>query len=205
MRARWRSFANRFMTTFFLVRHAAVDAIGQFLAGRMEGIHLNDDGRQQVDRLKRDLAGRRFDAVYSSPMERARETAAAFDHCAPAIEIAPEIQEIDFGEWTGKSFAELDADERWRCFNTERAATRIPGGELMSEVQERVAGFLEKRAADHPHGRIVVVSHGDVLRAGLIHYLGMSLDHMLRIEIAPASVSVLEIHPWGPRVLCMNG
>src|SRR4051812_38596523 len=124
------------MTTFFLVRHASVDAIGQFLAGRAPGIHLNEEGRRQVNRLAREFTGRRFDAVYSSPMERALETAAAFRSCANAFDIAPQISEIDFGDWTGKSFAHLDQDEHWRRFNAERAATRIPGGELMCEVQE---------------------------------------------------------------------
>jgi broad specificity phosphatase PhoE len=205
MRASERNAVERAMTTFFLVRHASVDAIGRFLAGRAEGVALNDEGRAQVAQLSRTFAGTRLDVVYTSPLERARATAEALRHsCGGRIEIADELHEIDFGEWTGKSFRELDSDPRWSQFNSVRTLTRIPGGELMLEAQARVVGFLQRRAVESPDARIAVVSHSDLLRSAIAYYLGVPLDHMLRFEISPASVSVLEVHSWGARLLSLN-
>jgi len=182
------------MTTLLLIRHAACDPIGHFIAGRTPGIHLNDAGRHQADALAERLAGVRLDAIYSSPLERARETAECLARrAALPIEVREELGELDFGAWTGMNFQQLASDDRWRRFNTMRGRTRIPGGELMLEVQARVVSLAELARERFPNGRVSFVTHADVLRGLLAHYLGIPLDLMQRFEIAPASVSVLEL------------
>jgi broad specificity phosphatase PhoE len=114
------------------------------------------------------------------------------------------LDEIDIGEWTGLSFAELDGDPRWQQWNTCRSVARCPGGETMGEVQARVLGHLAAASAAHPEGRLVLVSHADVIKAGLLHFLGRTLDGYAAIEIAPAGVSTVVVADGGARVLRMN-
>jgi probable phosphoglycerate mutase len=193
------------MTTFLLVRHCAVDALDRYLSGRAPGEGLNELGREQVRALTARVAGLRFDAVFSSPLERARETAAAFAKCIDGdIECADELLEVDFGEWTGKTFDELAHDPRWREFNSHRATTRIPGGEMIIETQVRVVTFLQRLSERFPSGRVVVVSHGDVLRAAIAYHLGQPLELVTRFEIFPGGMSVLEVQPYGARLLALN-
>ncbi|HEU4565735.1 MAG TPA: histidine phosphatase family protein, partial [Gemmatimonadaceae bacterium] len=167
--------------------------------------HLAADGRRQAARLAERLAGLPIAALYSSPVERARETAAplAARLGLPVCD-APGAVEIDFGEWTGRTFEELARDPRWGPFNGFRSATRIPGGELIVETQARVVVELERLRERHPDAVVAVVSHADVIRAALCHYAGIPLDLMLRLEIACASVSVLEVTPYGARILRLN-
>jgi broad specificity phosphatase PhoE len=193
------------MTVFLLVRHCALDALNHYLAGRAPGEHLNDVGRAQVQRLANQFAGITLDAVFSSPLERARETSAAFAGCVQGgVQYADDLLEVDLGEWTGKSFDDLARDPRWASFNTSREITQIPGGELILDVQVRVVRFLQRQAAQFPHGRVAVVSHGDVLRAAIAYYLGLPIDHMLRFDISPGSISVLRLTQAGAHLLCMN-
>jgi len=173
-----------------LVRHALVDACGRFLAGRQPGIHLNADGRQQVRDLATALAKMPVEAIYSSPLERALETAAALRTPSRRLTITSDLDEIDFGDWTGARFEDLDRRPDWRTFNETRSRAVIPGGESMMDVQERISRCVEQAASRHD-GLIVLVSHGDVLRALVALVLGMTIDRMTSFEIEPASVSAL--------------
>lgn len=150
-------------------------------------------------------ASLRVAAVYSSPLERAVQTARplAARLALPVME-REALGEIRTGEWTGRSLADLEADPRWRLFNAYRSGTRIPGGERMLEVQLRVVGELDRLREAHPASVVAVVSHGDPIRAALLHYLGMPLDFVLRLEVSPASLSVVALEEWGPRVLLVN-
>jgi broad specificity phosphatase PhoE len=115
-----------------------------------------------------------------------------------------DLGEMRLGAWEGKSLAELDQREDFKRFNTYRSGVRAPGGEMMLETQTRMVARLEALAHEHPDQTVAVVSHGDPLRAVVAHYLGMSLDHLLRFEISPASLSVLEAGEWGARITCLN-
>lgn len=193
------------MTTVLLVRHCSVASPGGYLYGRASGKSLDDAGRAHAAHIGQCLAGLRLDAVYSSPLERARETADALAaDTRVRVQLADDLIEVDFGEWTGKRFEELDTDPAWNRFNTERTKVRIPGGEHIAEVQTRMVGFIERLANRLPEGRVVLVSHGDVIRAALCHYLGLSLDNMLRFEISTGSFSVVEVRGTGSVIRCMN-
>jgi len=144
-------------------------------------------------------------AVYTSPLERAIETAEpiARRHGLEPQHV-PEIGEIHLGEWQGLTMQELDKREDWRRFNTFRSGTRAPGGELMLETQTRMVRQLDRLCAKHPDEIVALVSHGDPLRSALAYFLGIPLDLVLRFEVSPASLSIVQIHDWGARVLCLN-
>jgi probable phosphomutase (TIGR03848 family) len=195
------------MTTFLLIRHALCDPVGKSIAGRQPGIHLNAEGRRQAEALALWLGNLSLQAIYSSPLERALETANPIAvRRGLEVVMAPGVNEIDFGEWTGKALAELDGRPDWRAFNSFRSGTRIPGGEAMPEVLARALGELDRlrRAHPSPETLVAVVSHGDVLRGIVAHFLGISLDFFQRIELSPASVSILELEGYGARVLLLN-
>jgi probable phosphoglycerate mutase len=180
--------------TLLLVRHAMCDPVGRSLAGRTPGVHLNAEGRAQAEQLAERVGDLRLDGVYSSPLERARETAAPVARCA-RVEVEPveAFTELDFGAWTGCTFSELEGDGLWRRFNTQRSVARPPGGESMLEVQARVVEGLDELRRRHPDGRVMVVSHADVIRSVVAHLAGIPLDLFQRLEISPASVTTVEL------------
>jgi probable phosphomutase (TIGR03848 family) len=194
------------VTTFLLVRHATCDPVGRSLAGRAPGVHLNADGRAQARRLAERLATSPIAAVYSSPLERARETAAALAEPAGlAVETHAGLDEMEYGAWTGCTFAALAADERWRRFNTFRSTTRPPGGETMQEAQVRAVAALVALAERHGDAVVAAVSHADVIKAVVAHVAGVPLDLAYRLEVSPASVSVVTLDAEDARLLALNG
>jgi probable phosphomutase (TIGR03848 family) len=195
------------MTTFLLIRHALCDPVGRSIAGRQPGIHLNDRGMRQARWLAEWLKSSPLDGIYSSPLERALETAGPIAEIKGLpVQTAEGWNEIDFGEWTGRALVDLDSLPEWRRFNTFRSSATIPGGENMTQVLHRVLRELERLRALHPAPttHVAVVSHGDVLRTLVAHALGVPLDLFQRLEISPASVSTLEITDQGPRLLLLN-
>ena len=135
------------MSRFLLIRHAAAELAANLIGGRSPGIHLSAGGNEQACRLALMLRAENIRAIYASPRERARETAQPIaEDRSIAVEIAPELDEIDYGDWTGLSMEELSARPQWQAFNTIRSCTRIPGGELIAEVQARVTTFYSKIA-----------------------------------------------------------
>ncbi len=193
------------MTTFLLIRHAAPDLVADTLAGRLPGIHLSTQGEKQARHLAERLAALPICAVYSSPLERALQTAQPLAaslhldvHCCEAL------ADIDFGEWSGKRFEDLSTDPRWRHWNEFRSGSPLPNGGLMLEVQVRAILALEEIRRQHTDQVVALVSHGDVIKAAVAYYLGTPLDLFQRIEISPASISVLAIYDWGARVIRLN-
>jgi broad specificity phosphatase PhoE len=199
--------------TVLLIRHASCDHVGRRIAGRAPGTHLNARGRAEAERLGRCLSTRHGQnspynvaALYCGPLERARETADTLGGILGIpVQQAAGFDEMDFGEWTGRTLEELDADPRWRAFNTARAATCIPGGEHMSAAVDRAVAELGRLERRHPAATIGAVSHCDIIRGILLRCLGVGLDDVHRLEIAPASVSILEFAEGVPRrVLVVN-
>jgi len=157
-----------------------------------------------ADALAERLSREAIALVQASPLERTMETAeriAAANGCT--AEPAEPLIEIDFGAWTGRSFAELDDDPEWQSWNERRADGCCPGGERMAEAQARFVDHLFASAARHP-GPIAMVTHCDIIRAGVAHVLGVSLDAIHRFEVAPASISTIAIDGGGARLVQLN-
>jgi probable phosphoglycerate mutase len=193
------------MSRFFLIRHAAVELAGNVIGGRSPGIHLSARGRAQAQLLATVLMNEPISAIYASPRERARETAQSIaEERRMQVEIAPELDELDYGDWTGLTLEQLSARPRWQAFNSIRSCTRIPGGELIIEVQARVAALIERLHGQARSGSVLLISHCDVIRAALAYYLSLPLDLMLRLEISPASITILNVAADGPSIGCIN-
>ena len=192
-------------TTFYLVRHAAHGLLERVLTGRMPQVHLADLGQAQARRLAQHFAGLNITAIQSSPRERAEETARPIARATNLpCDIVDALDEIDIGTWTGRAFADLAGDPAWQNWNTSRSTARAPGGESMAEVQARVLFHLQSTREKHPGGRVLMVSHADVIKAALLHFLGASLDAFANFEIAPASISTLLLGDWGGRIVGLN-
>lgn len=191
--------------TIFLVRHAAHDRVNSLLCGRMPGVALGERGRRQAAALANRFAAEGIEAVYASPMERAQETAAPIA-ARLGLDLRTEqgVTEIDFGAWTGRSFDSLADDQDWAFWNAARGSARPPGGESMGEAQIRAGEALRNLADRHPAGRIVVVSHCDVIKAAIAGLLELPLDNYGRFEISPASVSTLVLWQGGGKLLNLN-
>jgi probable phosphoglycerate mutase len=144
-------------------------------------------------------------AIYTSPLERALETAGILGeaHGLSPI-ICEDLGELRFGEWEGKTFEELSHDRVWSSFNTTRSLVRAPGGELMIEAQTRMVREIDSLRDRHQNDTVALVSHLDPLRSLIAHCLGMPLDLLLRFEINPGSVSMVRYFEDQLRVLCIN-
>jgi broad specificity phosphatase PhoE len=193
------------MTTILLIRHATAGHVGRTLPGRSPGINLDEDGRAEARALADALAGWGLAAIYSSPLERTRETAAllAAPHgLDPRLDDA--FVEVDVGDWTGLDFGALQGREDWRRWNERRSVGRPPGGESMPEVTERALAGVRSVAERHEGETVAVVTHCDVIRPLLGHYLGFSIDHFHHLRIDTASVSTVELHDRGAVVTGVN-
>lgn len=193
------------MTTFHLVRHATHAVLGQGIVGRAGEIPLSAEGCAQADRLAARLARCPVRAVYSSPLPRATQTAVPIARrFGLKVEVIEGANELDYGDWTGQALDALRRMPRWGLFNSFRSFTRIPGGELIVEVQARIVGVMDALRDRHPDDHIVIVSHGDVIRAALAYALGLPLDLAQRLAIDPASISTVVLEPYGLEVTRIN-
>jgi broad specificity phosphatase PhoE len=192
-------------TTFYLIRHARKEGGEGWLPGRMLGVHITREGRAQAEELADALAGVPFRAIYCSDLERVHETARPLsERLGLPLQATDEIAEIDFGEWTGQMVDDLDGIDEWRRFNAFRSGTRAPGGELMLDVQARFVRKMIELQELHAGDTIALFSHGDPIRCAVAYFLGIPLDFFLRIRIDSASVSIIELADYGPRVCCVN-
>ena len=193
------------MTTLLLVRHGHTDAAGKRLTGRAPGVHLNELGRRQAERLVERLDGVRIDAIVSSPLERCRETAAPLAKArGRAVDVGRAWIEVGYGEWTGRSISQLRRTKLWRRVMFAPSNVRFPGGEGLLEVQGRAVDATLDIAARHARGTVLVVSHADVIRLLVAHLAGMHADHLQRLSIDTASITAVSISDGFPRLLTVN-
>jgi probable phosphomutase (TIGR03848 family) len=188
------------MTTILLVRHGENDWVKKHrLAGWIEGIHLNENGRQQAAAAAERLAPLPVKAIYSSPVLRCRETA---DFIAESqglpVNLLDTVGEVRYGEWEGKKINKLAKKKEWFAVQFFPSRMQFPGGDTLRGVQTRGVEALEALAQTHDDkDSIVVVSHADLIKLVLAHYLGVHIDLFQRIVISPASVSVLHLSGHG--------
>jgi probable phosphoglycerate mutase len=193
-------------TTILLVRHGQTPTTGKVLPGRAKGLHLADEGHRQADiAAERIAALDSVDAVYSSPLERAKETAAPISKALGLrTKVDRGLLECDFGDWTGEELAQLNKLPEWKTVQSAPSTFRFPNGESFTEMQTRMVSTLDRLRLQHPGATIVCVSHADTIKAAVAHALGTHIDLFQRIVISPASVSALTWHAGGPIVLAVN-
>jgi probable phosphomutase (TIGR03848 family) len=193
------------VTNLLLIRHALNDWVGERLAGWTPEVHLNDEGRAQVETLVQRLAEVPLGAVYSSPLERAMETATplARSH-GLTVQVREGLGETRYGAWTGKSLKELKDDKLWPVVQVYPGGARFPGGESMREVQTRMVVVLDAIRDAHPEETVAIVSHSDPIGMAVAHYAGLPLDLFQRLTISPASITAFSFTTFGPRLLCLN-
>jgi probable phosphoglycerate mutase len=193
-------------TTVLLVRHGQTTTTGSILPGRAKGLHLAPVGQEQAARAAERIASiGDIAAVYASPLERTRETAAPIaKRVGLKVSVARGLIEADFGDWTGRKLADLMKLPEWRKVQSSPSTFRFPKGESFPEMQSRIVGAVDQLVAKHPGERIVVVSHADPIKALVAHASGIHLDLFQRIVISPCSISPLVLGGDRPVVLAVN-
>ena len=201
------------MATVILVRHGRTEANATgLLAGRTPGVRLDATGAEQAARVAERIAVLPLAALVSSPLERCRDTAAAIGKAQQSrTRVSRErgLTECDYGEWQGRAIKDLAKEPLWRTVQTQPSAATFPGGESMTAMQARAVEAVRRRdaavEAEHGAGAVwVAVSHGDIIKSVLADALGMHLDLFQRINVDPASVSIVRYTGTRPYVLATN-
>jgi probable phosphoglycerate mutase len=190
-----------------LVRHGTTPTTGKMLPGRAPGLHLGEKGRAQAALVAQRIGAmeKRPTAIYASPLERTRETAAPIASALGLrVRTAHGLIEADVGDWTEKSLSRLYKTKEWPTVQRWPSGFRFPGGESFAEMSVRSMDAVLDLVAAHPGTTIVAVSHADPIKAIVAAAAGIPLDLMQRLVISPCSISALLFTSGGPAVLCMN-
>ena len=190
------------MQLVLLIRHGLADYKPGHLYGWTPGVHLSAEGREQVKKLAERLEVVKLQAIYASPLERCSETAQAIAEGRKLeIRTVEDLGEVRYGRWTGRSFRSLVKQPLWRTVQLVPSQARFPGGESLLEMQRRGVHAIEQIRASHKRGVVAVVSHADMIKAVVAHYLGMHLDLFQRLNVETASVTALSFMGPFPRLL----
>jgi probable phosphomutase (TIGR03848 family) len=197
--------------TVLLLRHGrSTSNTAGVLAGRSEGVDLDDKGREQAAGLIDRIGDLPIRAVVSSPLLRCRRTVAPLAEalCLEAV-IEDQLAEVDYGEWTGRKLSELVNEPLWRVVQAHPSAAVFPGGEGLAQVQARAVAAVrehDRRLSEEHGGDVlwVACTHGDVIKSLIADAYGMHLDSFQRVNADPASVSVIRYTPLRPFVLHVN-
>ncbi|WP_420437463.1 MSMEG_4193 family putative phosphomutase [Candidatus Poriferisocius sp.] len=199
---------NRKPTMVLFVRHGQTPTTGAVLPGRAPGLHLSDRGREQAEQAAARIAALgadRIAAVYASPMERARETAAPIARAVGRrVRVLDGLNECDFGRWTGRRLSDLRRRREWHQVQRTPSSFRFPQGESFAEMQTRMIHAVQSLVIRHPGSTVVAVSHADTIKAAISHASGAHLDMFQRIVVSPCSITAILYSPEGPLVLAVN-
>ncbi len=189
----------------YLIRHGQTDWNKDHRIMGRTPVSLNEEGRIGVGNLARELAVKRIPVVYTSTVTRAHETARLLA-AAWGAELREEsrLDESTFDEWVGKTYRELSDDEEFQRYFDRPTAARFSKDEGMADIQKRALAAVDRILAEVRTGRAAVVSHADVIKPILAHYLGMQLDAIHRLSIANSSSSLVEFREEGPRIRYVN-
>lgn len=193
-------------TLVLFVRHGQTPTTGKTLPGRAPGLHLSTDGIAQAKiAAERISAVKKIAAIYASPLERTRETAAPI---AKALNLKVKansgLLECDFGSWTGKQLDKLRKLPEWETVQRSPSTFRFPKGESFTEMQNRIVNAVDTICKNHPGQTVVCVSHADPIKAALAHATGTHIDLFQRLVVSPCSVSAVAYTASGPIVLTVN-
>ena len=201
-----RTAARPRPTLVLLVRHGQTPTTGKLLPGRAPGLHLSETGQAQAKEVAERLAAvPKITAIYASPLERTRETAAPLAAAlGMKVKMDKGLLEADVGDWTGQELKTVRKAPEWKVVHSYPSGFRFPGGESFVEMQTRIVSALERLRSAHPGETIVAVSHADTIKAAVAHALGTHLDLFQRIVISPCSITAIAYGEGGPTVLSVN-
>jgi len=194
------------MTTVVLIRHArsTANAAG-ILAGRMDGVALDDTGVEQSRRLADFLAGLPLEFIVRSELQRTEETIAPLLALKPiTVHVDTRLTECDYGDWSGRSLKELSAEPLWSTIQKCPSEVSFPGGESMLSMRDRAVAAVREWSGTSQEC-FAVVSHGDVIKAIVAEAMGLDFDRFQSLHVAPASVSILHFEVSGSTVSLLNG
>ena len=193
-------------TLVLLVRHGQTPTTGKLLPGRAPGLHLAEAGVEQARRAAERIAALpKVDAIYASPLERARETAAPIGAAlGMKVQIDKGLLECEFGDWTGAELKALMKLPEWGTVQRAPSTFRFPNGESFTEMQTRMVSAIDRLRAKHPGGVVVMVSHADPIKAAMAHAMGTHIDLFQRIVIGTCSISAVAYGHGAPIVLTVN-
>jgi probable phosphomutase (TIGR03848 family) len=208
-----RTASLALVATVILVRHGRTSAnVSGVLAGRTAGVRLDEAGTAQAEKAAARLAVVPLAAVVSSPLERCKQTARAIARAqADSLRVATDkgLTECDYGDWQGRKLRELGRLSLWKTVQTNPSAATFPGGESLPQMQARAVDAVRRRDATvttvhGPEAVWLAVSHGDVIKSIVADALGLHLDLFQRIQVDPASISVVRYTDARPYVLSSN-
>lgn len=193
-------------TLVLLVRHGTTPTTGKILPGRARGLHLAESGKEQARRVAQRVAELgAVAAIYSSPLERARETASPIAHAlGKPVRIERGLLECDFGDWTGQSLRRLMKKPEWSTVQRAPSMFRFPHGESFVEMQTRMVDAIDQIRRRHAGKTVVCVSHADPIKALVAHATGTPLDLFQRLVISTCSVTAILYTDSSPIVLTVN-
>ena len=195
------------MPLLLLIRHGENEYVkAGKLAGRLPGVHLNERGRQQAVELAEALKEVPLKAIYSSPLERALETAELIAEGRKLeIQLRSELMDNDVGAWQGRTLKQLRRTKKWKVVQQAPSRFTFPEGESFLQTQTRIASCLDEIAASHkPNDVVAVVFHADPIKLAVAHYLGMPLDHFQRLGCDTGSVTALYLSELGAHLVRLN-
>jgi len=191
-------------TTIHLIRHGHHALLGRILCGRMPDVGLDERGCAEMAACSA-LLEPPPSVIHSSPQPRALQSAAIVaDRFDLPVKVVADVDEIDLGGFTARSFAELDDDPDWQQWNARRGSSRPPNGESMQTLQARMVGHIERLCHEQAGDTIAVVSHAEPIRAVILYYARIPFDTFFSVEIDPASVSTLVADSAGVHLSQVN-
>ncbi|MBW6472037.1 MAG: histidine phosphatase family protein [Anaerolineaceae bacterium] len=181
------------MAIILLIRHGENDWVGKKLAGRLPGVHLNQNGLNQAKVLATTLQNLPIKAIYSSPLDRALETAQPLAQVKKMeISICENLSEINFGDWQGKTIKQMRRLKLWETVQKHPSQMQFPNGESFIGAQHRLVDCITQISEKHePFDLVACFSHSDAIRLLVAYYLNVPLDTFQRIHINTASISTL--------------
>ena len=196
------------MPLLLLIRHGENDFVKTSrMAGRLPGVHLNERGQKQAQALAEALKDVPLKAIYSSPLERALETASpiAESHNLKIFQ-EPDLMDTDLGKWEGKSWRVLSLTKAWKIVQNAPSRFRFPDGESFLEAETRYVNVLDRILKNHnkPQDVVAVVFHADPIKLAVAHFLGLPLDHFQRLSCDTGSLTVLHLSESGANLIKLN-
>ncbi len=193
------------MANIYLVRHGQTDLLGKVLCGNLPGVHLNKIGKNQAQKTAEYLHSLPISAIYSSPLERATETATFFSHiCNVDIKTEEFLREVNFGEFQGKDADFLHSQPIWQSFLNTPEEVVFPEGESVRNAQIRISKGLDEISRHHKEENVVCFAHCEILLLAVCACLNLPVNYMHRLTIHPASVTLVEWTEDEKKLLLMN-